>query len=234
VGRHGVEKGRTACRVAGIVGLAAKRCAVSPSSLAARSPRQKSILGRAAVHIPWRHRIFKSGSDAMNQGSVLELFLSHRASLVRYATPIVGCASLAEEVVQEAYIRFAPADGKPGIRFRVGYLYRIVHNLALDAERAQVRARNYLADMLGSASIGLAPGPDQELADREALDQVARAIDRLSPRARGIFEQHRLEGLTLKEIADSHGISVTRVHQIFRQAMTDIADALDPWDEPPT
>ena len=168
----------------------------------------------------------------MNQAAVLELFLSHRASLVRYATPIVGCASVAEEVVQEAYLRFAPIGEKPGIRFRVGYLYRIVHNLALDIAQAQARTRSYLSEVLGSAPLALVPGPDQEMADRQALDCVARAIDRLPLRTRQIFEQHRLDGLTLQEIADRHGISVTRVHQIFRQAMTHIADALDPWDEP--
>ena len=168
----------------------------------------------------------------LSQGSILELFLSHRASLVRHATPIVGCASVAEEVVQDAYIRFAPVAGKPGINFRVGYLYRIVHNLALDVERAQNRTRNYLASVLEAVPLSLVTDPEKELADREALNRIAFAIDRLPPRTRCIFEQHRLDGLTLKEIADKHRISITRVHQIFRQAMTEIADALDPWDEP--
>lgn len=69
----------------------------------------------------------------------LKLFLDHRATLVDYATPIVGDRMRAEDVVQEAYIRFAPgaADGAAAGRVAqpVGYLYRIVRNLALDVTR---------------------------------------------------------------------------------------------------
>ena len=168
----------------------------------------------------------------VDHGSALEIFLSHRASLLRYATPIVGCPSIAEDVVQEAYVRYAPPAGNSNIKFRVGYLYRTVHNLALDLVQAQKRARNYVADALEIMPVDLAPSPEQEASDREALMQIARAIDQLPLRTRQIFEQHRLEGLTLQEIADRHGISVTRAHQIFRQAMSHIAEALDPWDEP--
>ncbi|MCD6074877.1 MAG: hypothetical protein K0Q70_1760, partial [Rhodospirillales bacterium] len=37
----------------------------------------------------------------------LTLFLTHRTALIDYAAPIVGDRSRAEDVVQEAFIRFS-------------------------------------------------------------------------------------------------------------------------------
>src|SRR3546814_20723340 len=65
----------------------------------------------------------------------LNLYLRHRAELIDYATPIVGDRALAEDVVQDAWLRFSDAgshDAKTRlIRQPVGYLYRIVRYLAL-------------------------------------------------------------------------------------------------------
>src|SRR3546814_15147734 len=71
----------------------------------------------------------------------LNLYLRHRAELIDYATPIVGDRALAEDVVQDAWLRFSEAgshDAKTRlIRQPVGSLYRIVRNLAPDISRRQ-------------------------------------------------------------------------------------------------
>jgi RNA polymerase sigma factor (sigma-70 family) len=167
----------------------------------------------------------------VDKGSALEIFLSHRTSLVRYVTPIVGCASVAEDVVQEAYIRYVPVESGVGIRFRVGYLYRTVRNIALDLVRAQTSAERHAVETLNLQPAQAVAGPDEVAAARDELRRVASAMEALPPRTRQIFELHRLEGRTLQEIAEMMDISVTRVHQVFRQAMTQIADAIDPWDD---
>ena len=66
----------------------------------------------------------------------LELYLSHRTALVDYSAPIVGCRAQAEEVVQEAWLRFCgQADSAAQPSNPVGYLYRIVRNLSFDLLR---------------------------------------------------------------------------------------------------
>jgi hypothetical protein len=44
----------------------------------------------------------------------LDIFLRHRADLIDYAAPIVGCRARAEDVVQEAWLRFAAAQFPAG------------------------------------------------------------------------------------------------------------------------
>ena len=46
-------------------------------------------------------------------GPHVRIFVEQRTALIDYAFPIVGCRAHAEDVVQEAYIRFDAANGKP-------------------------------------------------------------------------------------------------------------------------
>lgn len=88
----------------------------------------------------------------------LQLYLSHRAALLDYAAPIVGCRARAEDVVQEAWLRFSRQDDSADIRHPASYLYRIVRNLALDqtrrnaTEKAQPGGDELLADIPSSSA----------------------------------------------------------------------------------
>ena len=158
-----------------------------------------------------------------------QLYLSHRAALVDYATPIVGCRSRAEDVVQEAFIRFGRRRKEPIVR-PVSYLYRIVRNLALDWRRhpeASVEAVDPVnLDRLPSA----ATTPERAAIDRDQLRVLAEALCELPERTRIAFNMHRLEGRSLKEIADHLGVSVVRAHQLARDAIRHGAERLDADD----
>jgi DNA-directed RNA polymerase specialized sigma24 family protein len=69
----------------------------------------------------------------------LALYSAHRNALTSYASGIVGDHSRAEDVVQEAWLRFVAAMGKGPLEEPVGYLYRIVRNLAVDYRRRMIR-----------------------------------------------------------------------------------------------
>ena len=63
------------------------------------------------------------------------LFRSHNNVLIDYASGIVGSRSEAEDVVQEAWLRFERAERARPVHEPVRYLYRIVRNLAIDGRR---------------------------------------------------------------------------------------------------
>ncbi|MCS4064264.1 MULTISPECIES: sigma factor [Pseudomonas] len=96
----------------------------------------------------------------------LQFYLAHRAALLDYAAPIVGCRARAEDVVQEAWLRFSRQQDDADIRHPASYLYRIVRNLALDqtrrtaTEKAQPRRRavDRCAGQGGAGSPGWATG----------------------------------------------------------------------------
>lgn len=61
--------------------------------------------------------------------SKLDIYLANRQALVDYVAPIVGGQAQAEDVVQDAWLRFDARDTRP-VQRPVAYLYRIVRNLA--------------------------------------------------------------------------------------------------------
>lgn len=165
----------------------------------------------------------------------LQTYLAHRAALVEYALPIVGDRMRAEDVVQEAFIRFAPAKASPAdtvIGQPLGYLYRIVRNLAYDFARRRAAEQRHGSDGGAWWSVPQSPRtPEQELGHRQDLEQVEAVLAKLPPRVRRAVEMHRIGGHTLQEVADELGVSVNTAHRWVREAVVALALRLsDPAD----
>lgn len=148
----------------------------------------------------------------------LDLFVAHRGDLVDYASGLVGSRSQGEDVVQEAWLRF---DGVAKRRFLdepLGYLYRIVRNIALDGRRQQTREGRYMvahSDRIAETAPADQPSPESEALYKEQLGLVRAALAELPERTRIAVEMHRLEGYKLKEIASRLNISVTVAHELI-------------------
>jgi RNA polymerase sigma factor (sigma-70 family) len=149
----------------------------------------------------------------------LEVYLAHRTALIDHAAPIVGCRARAEDVVQEAWLRFASLPQREEIGQPVGYLYRIVRNLALDWARRLSTERRSVSDHAVFDPASLAPSAEHEALYRDELRLIAETLAELPERTRIAFEMRRLGGCTLREIADELGISVTLAHQLVRDAL---------------
>jgi len=159
----------------------------------------------------------------------LDLYLAHRNALVDYAASLVSCRAQAEDVVQEAWLRFNNRDStEAAIDQPVGYLYRIVRNLAFDLSRRLATERRQpgsesLLETLSDDS----PGPEQQASSSAELRIVNAALAELPERVRRAFEMHRLDGHTLQHIATTLGISVGLAHQLVHQALCHCADRLE-------
>lgn len=158
------------------------------------------------------------------------LFVAHRGSLVNYANGILRDRAGAEDVVQEAWLRFSAASDGDKVVNPVGYLYRIVRNLALDgASRRSVEARR--ATEAGDLLPSEVPSAEQILYFRDELRVLADALAELPERTQAVFRMYRLEGRTLQVIADHFGISVVRTHQLVKEALMHAAARLEAPEE---
>ncbi|MBS0222744.1 MAG: sigma-70 family RNA polymerase sigma factor [Proteobacteria bacterium] len=164
-----------------------------------------------------------------------ELYLAHRAALIDYAAPIVGDRARAEDVVQEAFLRFLPLTAQRQavpIAEPVSYLYRIVRNLAYDVIRSRNREERQLDLERGWWMAPAIPRtPENELGHRQDLDLIEAALADLSLQARLAVEMKRFGGYTLQEIANRLGISVASAHRLVRDALTRIASRLPLRDD---
>jgi RNA polymerase sigma factor (sigma-70 family) len=146
----------------------------------------------------------------------LGLFLAHRRELLSYATQIVGDHTRAEDVVQDAYLRLAGMTAGKFIDAPIGYLYRIVRNLAIDGRRREQRDARYFVAGTDKADKIAAdhPSPEAAAADREDMRRLAAALAELPERTRIALEMHRLGGCTLQTIAAHLGISIGLAHAL--------------------
>jgi RNA polymerase sigma factor (sigma-70 family) len=140
------------------------------------------------------------------------LFIEHRGSLVDYATRIVGSRAHAEDLVQEAWLRFDEVARQRLLDEPLGYLYRIVRNLALDGRRRTALEGQIVGgganDALFAISPAVEPTPEAVALHREELRLLMAALDELPERTRIAFEMHRFGGCKLREIAEFLEISL--------------------------
>ena len=147
--------------------------------------------------------------------SALDLFMRHRNALLDYAQTLVGSRAQAEDLVQEAWLRFDKAERQhAGFENPLAYLYRIVRNLAFDARRQSKRERKLIrtSDETAAAQVDHTPGPEQTLISEDELLRVLKAMNELPERTRIALEMHRFEGRKLREIAAALNISISLAH----------------------
>lgn len=119
-------------------------------------------------------------------------------------------------------MRFRATASSRTLEEPTGYLFRIVHNLALDSQRRDSReSRIFTAE--GTVATELVPSdePSQQ-ASAEARDELAllqKAMGQLPGRTRRAFEMHRFEDMKLIEIAQELGISKSLASELVIEAV---------------
>ncbi|MFC6978483.1 RNA polymerase sigma factor [Microbulbifer taiwanensis] len=131
----------------------------------------------------------------MQDAQILNLYTTHQRDLLSYASSIVGDDGRAEDIAQDAYMRFSTAMSDEWRSNPVGYLFRIVRNLALDCRRrAQFEKAlfSHNVDDIVEAIPAEKSAPEQEVMARNELELLQEAMDELPERTRMAVEMHRL------------------------------------------
>lgn len=164
-------------------------------------------------------------SAVMSNPTLGEVFIANRPQLRSIAQRIVRTPELADEVMQDAYLKLVEGACAREVDNPFGYCCQVVRNLALDHCRRQTVEFTYrvhtedgeLPEVPGGA------GPDQQLHERRVVDAVDKALDTLPSRTRLVFELYRLAGLTQREIGRRLGCSATLVNFMLKDAVNALA-----------
>lgn len=136
-----------------------------------------------------------------------------RPSLIRVAYRMLGSVADAEDVVQDAFLRWLGAH-RDAVREPAAFLRRVVTRLCLDRLKSARREREtYLGTWL--------PEPVVESGEVE-LDNVTlplmMALERLSPLERAAFLLHDVFGLGFGEVAATIGRAPAACRQLASRA----------------
>lgn len=153
------------------------------------------------------------------------LYLAHRVALINYATHLVGSREAAEDVVQEAFLKFVPVKGECTTS-PTAYLFRIVRNLALDFRRRRQMERRWVDEPPDWVIPSPAATPEQSALFCEELRQITLVLATMPDDVRIAVEMHRYGGYRMEDIATHLGVSVPTVHRMIRNAIAELADRL--------
>ena len=155
-----------------------------------------------------------------------DLFRRHRAELYRYAARFTGDADLAEDVVQDVFVRLAARRPRRADHLR-GWLFRVATTIAIDAMRRAARQRRLVLDDPERSPMGAAPADPAREAERADLRaRVRAALTALSERERAVLLM-REEGFGQREIAAAVGTTTGSVGTMIARALDKLAGHLD-------
>lgn len=169
-----------------------------------------------------------TGSPAAGAGNPMQaLFEAKESALLLYAQRLTGNAEAAEDVVQEAFMRLHREYAH--IRQPVPWLYRTVHNLAVNHVRARQKHTPLPSAQNDEAEWDVAddtPLPDEQLARIEAIGQTRLCLAMLEERQRELLRLKFEEGLSYKEIGARMHLNVGHVGYLLHHALKELAAAL--------
>jgi RNA polymerase sigma-70 factor (ECF subfamily) len=173
-------------------------------------------------------RTDQTEADAPRPESIEALFLALESPLLRYALRYLREPDMAQDIVQEAFLRLHARFDE--VREPRSWLYRTVHNLALNhqqrADRTVPLEPNPSADHPADDPADPQPLPDEAIARWEGVGLVRLGLETLDPRSRELLRLKFNDGMSYKDISARTGLTVGHVGYLLHHAVKALAAEL--------
>ncbi len=158
-------------------------------------------------------------AEARRRGAMEAVIDEYQTPLLRYAVRLMNNPTLAQDVVQNAFIKLfrnwqanMHADGR-----LKGWLFRVVHNEAVDMIRAEERRRKHqeghVTIWLEENSGGVSDAVD------ERISIVLSCLGILPPAQQQVVLLRMQQGMSYEEISDVTGKSTGYVGNLLHKAV---------------
>ena len=181
-----------------------------------------------------------------DRSSFSVLVKRHQSALYNFALRQVRIPQVAEDVVQETFVRVvqkAP-EFKHEARFTT-WVYTITRNLCIDhLRKGALRKHPSLDEQRRSGNGGEAEGPtlgeqtadprasvEREATGTELKTRIANAVDKLPDDQREVFLMREISNLPFKEIAEITGVPENTVKSRMRYALERLQEALAEYED---
>jgi RNA polymerase sigma factor (sigma-70 family) len=163
-------------------------------------------------------------APAMNTpaSTLSRLFETEEGPLLQFALGLVGRRSVAEDLVQDAFLRLHPLWAE--VENPRAWLYRCVRNLALNHLRDHRRETEL--DDAGEIAAPHDKLPADEMGRMEAVGLVRLFLAELPDEDRGLIQLKYHEDLKYHEIAGRTGLNAGTVGYKLHHLLKKLADAL--------
>jgi RNA polymerase sigma-70 factor (ECF subfamily) len=155
----------------------------------------------------------------------VEVFQSHRPQLFAVAYRLLGSATDAEDVVQDAWLRFA-ASRPDDLRSPAAYLTTIVTRLCLDRlKSARATREEYVGPWLPEPVVADDAGPERSAALAESVSMAFLVLlETLSAEERAVFILREAFDHAYDDIATMLDTTPANCRQLFHRAKARLAE----------
>jgi RNA polymerase sigma-70 factor (ECF subfamily) len=166
----------------------------------------------------------------------------HQGPLFNFAVRQVRVPQVAEDVVQETFVRVVQnaAEFKHEARFTT-WVYTITRNLCIDQLRKRALRKHPSLDQargeegdgptLGEQTADPRASVEREATGTELKERIALAVDKLPDDQREVFLMRELSNLPFKEIAEITNVPENTVKSRMRYALERLQEALAEYEE---
>jgi len=159
-------------------------------------------------------------SPALGRVTLAALFESEESGLLRFAIGLIGRRAVAEDLVQETFLRLHQVWDE--VENPRGWLYRSLRNLALNHLRDHSRETEF-DEATASPAAEL---PPEMLGQMEAVGLVRMLLAEMSEDDRQLLRLKYNENLRYQDISRRTGISVGNVGYRLHHLLKGLAEAL--------
>jgi RNA polymerase sigma factor (sigma-70 family) len=174
----------------------------------------------------------------LNHGSrdaLRRIYLKYGRELFTIAASLVGDKDLAEDCLQDVFVRLAESAGQVRIASNLkAYLASCMVNRARDHVRREAKRaacvgatpRGCPGQAQGPAPTASAPSPPQQLVNDERAAALLNAIGQLPCEQREVFVLHAQAGLSFRDIAVTQSVPLRTTHSRYRYAIEKLRELL--------
>jgi len=173
-------------------------------------------------------------ASAQSPETIEELFAALESPLLNYALRLVGDRNVAEDLVQDAFMKLHRQFAE--VREPRRWLYRTVHNQSLNHRRDNSKIiplipansdssheshSSYASDLMDES-----PLPDEQIARLEGIGLVRLSLESLDARSRELIHLKFHEDLSYQQISERTGLKTGHVGYLLHHALKAIAQEL--------
>lgn len=166
------------------------------------------------------------GVDELEQSEKLARFEAERGRLFGLAYRMLGEASEAEDVVQDAYLRW---EASASVEVPGAWLTKVVTNLCLNRlTSARARRERYVGPWLPEPVFtdGSVLGPLETVEQRDSVSLgMLVLLERLTPPERAVFVLREAFDYGHREIAEILDLDEAHVRQLYRRAREHVGES---------
>jgi RNA polymerase sigma factor (sigma-70 family) len=172
-----------------------------------------------------------STPHAWTVGDLGAFYTQHRAELMAHASRVLKDQIKAEEITQDALIKFMLAAPElESEEHALSYLHRTIENLCIDLFRAEGRRPNLVVIDDAQAEVEAAwqnnGDPSAAMSAAEDAAIIRQALALLSPAERAALVMWEIEGRSTEEIAATLGIKESAVRHTVSRARASLRKVL--------